>query len=93
MIGAIVGQNQDLTYGIATAVYLHGLAGQYVSQQIGEISSKALDIIDSVAMVIKRSLDSMGIRPVWAEVDLAAIKHNFNQVKIDKAYHKSYGYC
>ena len=23
----------------------------------------------------------MGIRPVWAEVDLAAIKHNFNQVK------------
>lgn len=23
----------------------------------------------------------MGIRPVWAEIDLSAIKHNFNQVK------------
>ena len=60
MIGAIVGQNQDLTYGIATAVYLHGLAGQYVSQQIGEISSKALDIIDSVAMVIKKEFGQHG---------------------------------
>lgn len=60
MMGALIGQSQNITYAIATAVYLHGLAGQLVSQQIGEISSKALDIINSVPMVIKKEFGQHG---------------------------------
>lgn len=54
MIGAMVGQTQDITQAICTAVYLHGLAGEYVAAEVGDISSRASDLIKAIPQVIKK---------------------------------------
>ena len=54
MIGAMVGQNKDITYAISTAVYIHGLAGQLASMELGSISSKASDILGAIPKAIKK---------------------------------------
>ena len=53
MIGAMLGQNENIEAALTTAVYLHGLAGDYVAKSIGEISSTAGDVVSAVVKVIK----------------------------------------
>lgn len=54
MIGAMIGQIGDITRAICASVYLHGLAGQFVSQEIGEISSKASHVVEAVPKILKK---------------------------------------
>lgn len=53
MIGAMIGQINNITDAICSAVYLHGLAGEIVSYEIGDISSKARDILKAIPKAIK----------------------------------------
>lgn len=54
MIGAFLAQGMQPDEACCSAVYLHGLAGQAVAGTIGEISSKAGDIIDAVPKILMR---------------------------------------
>ncbi|MFZ5944425.1 MAG: NAD(P)H-hydrate dehydratase [Bacillota bacterium] len=55
MIGALVGQCEDIDGAICTAVFLHGLAGELVTEERGSISSKAGDIVEAVPKILQRS--------------------------------------
>ncbi len=57
MIGAMVGQTPDLSQALLTAVYLHGLAGDRVAEEIGEISSKATDLLQAIPKIIKKEFE------------------------------------
>ncbi|MBR4944440.1 MAG: NAD(P)H-hydrate dehydratase [Peptococcaceae bacterium] len=52
MIGAFLAQGMTPEEACCSAVYLHGLAGQHVAETIGEISSKASDIIHAIPAVL-----------------------------------------
>lgn len=54
MIGAFLAQGMQPQDACCCAVYLHGLAGQVVSETVGETSSKASDIIQAIATVLMR---------------------------------------
>lgn len=54
MIGAFLAQGMQPDEACCCAVYLHGLAGQEVAATIGEVSSKAGDIIHSISTVLTR---------------------------------------
>jgi hydroxyethylthiazole kinase-like uncharacterized protein yjeF len=53
MIGALLGQVKDVGQAICAAVYLHGLAGERVAEEIGEISSKASDVAAALPKILK----------------------------------------
>ncbi|MBR5317981.1 MAG: NAD(P)H-hydrate dehydratase [Peptococcaceae bacterium] len=53
MIGALLAQGMPPSDACCCAVYLHGLAGRHVAETIGEVSSKASDIIHSIPIVLK----------------------------------------
>ena len=53
MIGACLAQGMTPEEACCAAVYLHGAAGQLVAAQIGEVSSKAGDIIAQIPAVLK----------------------------------------
>ncbi len=52
MIGAFLAQGMQPQDACCCAVYLHGLAGNYVAKTIGEVSSKASDIINAISSVL-----------------------------------------
>lgn len=54
IIGAFLAQGMQPDEACCCAVYLHGLAGQQVAQTIGEVSSKAGDIINSISTILTR---------------------------------------
>lgn len=54
MLGAFLAQGMQPDEACCSAVYLHGLAGQAVAQKIGEVSSKAGDIIDIIPTILTR---------------------------------------
>ncbi|KJS79885.1 MAG: hypothetical protein JM58_19495 [Peptococcaceae bacterium BICA1-8] len=54
MIGSLLGQVNDISQALCAAVYLHGLAGEEAARQVGEISSKAGDIVSVLPQVIKK---------------------------------------
>ncbi|MGI6224943.1 MAG: NAD(P)H-hydrate dehydratase [Peptococcales bacterium] len=54
MIGALVGQIKDIGKALATCVYLHGLAGERVAEEKGEISSKASDVIMALPQILQK---------------------------------------
>lgn len=56
MIGALLGQVEDIGQALCAAVYLHGSAGEKVAEEIGEISSKAGDVVAALSQIIKRSI-------------------------------------
>lgn len=55
MMGALVGQVKEIDIGhaLCAAVYLHGLAGEKVAEEIGEISCKAGDVIEALPKILK----------------------------------------
>lgn len=54
MIGAFLAQGLPPEEACCAAVYAHGLAGRHVAETIGEVSSKASDIIQSIPMILTR---------------------------------------
>lgn len=54
IIGAFLAQGMQPDDACCSAVYLHGLAGQEVAETIGEVSSKAGDIIDAIPKILMR---------------------------------------
>lgn len=54
MIGAFLAQGMTPEEACCRAVYLHGRAGQEVSKTIGDLSSKAGDIIEAIPKVLMR---------------------------------------
>lgn len=54
IIGAFLAQGMSPEDACCSAVYLHGMAGQAVAQEIGEVSSKAGDIIDFIPTILTR---------------------------------------
>ena len=52
MIGAFLAQGMQPEVACCRAVYAHGLAGLDVAARIGEVSSKAGDIIDSISNIL-----------------------------------------
>ena len=54
MIGAFLAQGMQPDEACCCAVYLHGLAGQAVAERIGEISSKAGDLVDAIPIILMR---------------------------------------
>ncbi len=53
MLLSLLGQKQPLFNAACTAVYLHGLAGDFASEQLTEYSVIASDIIDYIPSAIK----------------------------------------
>ena len=54
MIGAFLAQGMQPEDACCCAVYLHGLAGRHVAETIGEVSSKASDIIQAIPDILMR---------------------------------------
>jgi NAD(P)H-hydrate epimerase len=54
MIAAFLGQKMEPFKASKLAVYLHGLAGDLASKELGEISLKATDILNKLPEAIKR---------------------------------------
>ena len=54
IIGAFLAQGMMPDEACCSAVYLHGAAGRKVAETIGEISSKAGDIIDFIPSILTR---------------------------------------
>ncbi len=54
MIGAFLAQGLQPEEACCAAVYAHGLAGRHVAETIGEVSSKASDIIHSIPTILMR---------------------------------------
>lgn len=59
IIGALIGQVSDITKAIYTGVFIHGLAGEYVAENIGEISSKATDVVGAIPIIIKEEFGNV----------------------------------
>jgi len=53
MIGAFLAQGLSPEEACCAAVYVHGCAGKFIAEQIGEVSSKAGDIIAMLPTVLK----------------------------------------
>ena len=53
MIGAFLAQGLSPEEACCAAVYVHGCAGKFIAEQIGEVSSKAGDIIANISAVLK----------------------------------------
>ncbi len=53
ILGAFLAQGMEPAQACCAAVYLHGLAGQAVAKRVGEVSSKAGDIIDVLPEVLR----------------------------------------
>lgn len=58
IIGAFLAQGMSPEDACCAAVYAHGRAGQLVAERIGEVSSKAGDIISMIPVVLKE--ESLG---------------------------------
>jgi NAD(P)H-hydrate epimerase len=56
IIGAMLAQGMKPEDACCIAVYLHGRAGQLVAETIGEVSSKAGDIIAYIPTVFKQGV-------------------------------------
>ncbi len=54
MIGAFLAQGMQPEDACCCAVYLHGLAGRQVAETIGEVSSKASDIIQAIPSILMK---------------------------------------
>lgn len=54
IIGAFLAQGLQPDEACCCAVYLHGLAGQQVAETVGEVSSKAGDIIEAIPIIFTR---------------------------------------
>ena len=52
IIGAFLAQGMQPEDACCAAVYVHGLAGKHVAETIGEVSSKASDIISSIPTIL-----------------------------------------
>ena len=52
IIGAFLAQGMQPEDACCAAVYVHGLAGKHVAETIGEVSSKASDIISSISTIL-----------------------------------------
>lgn len=52
IIGAFLAQGMQPEDACCAAVYVHGLAGKHVAEVIGEVSSKASDIIHSIPTIL-----------------------------------------
>ncbi|MEL7654835.1 MAG: NAD(P)H-hydrate dehydratase [Bacillota bacterium] len=58
VIAALAGQGLDLEAATAAGVFLHGMAGDMASVQMGEYGLIASDIANMVALAIKKTLDA-----------------------------------
>ena len=56
IIGAFLAQGMTPKDACCAAVYLHGRAGQLVADTIGEVSSKAGDIITQISTVLNNEV-------------------------------------
>ena len=56
MIGGLVCQGFDVLPSLQMAVYVHGMAGDEVAQEIGEKSLIATDIIEKIPNLLKRGI-------------------------------------
>jgi NAD(P)H-hydrate epimerase len=54
MIGGLICQGFDILQSLQAAVYLHGLAGDEVAQELGEKSLVATDLIRKIPALLKR---------------------------------------
>lgn len=54
MIGALLGQVNNIGQALCISVYLHGLAGEEVAREKGVISSKAGDVVQALPQIIKK---------------------------------------
>jgi NAD(P)H-hydrate epimerase len=53
MIGGLVCQGFDILPSLQMAVYVHGMAGDEVAQEIGEKSLIATDMIEKIPNLLK----------------------------------------
>jgi NAD(P)H-hydrate epimerase len=56
MITGFLAQKLPVENAVLTAVYLHGLAGDMASEQVGEYGLIASDIINHIGMAIKQTM-------------------------------------
>ena len=55
MVAAIVcNKNNNLLLKVSTAVYLHGLAGDFAAKEKSQVSMTASDIIDNIYKALKK---------------------------------------
>ena len=57
IIGALLAQGYTVEEACLMGVNLHGRAGKIIERNIGAVSSKAEDIIDALALVIRGEMD------------------------------------
>jgi len=54
MIAAFIGQKMDVFEAASSAVYIHGLAGDYAAKKIGEVSLLPSGLLNEIPYVIKK---------------------------------------